>query len=152
MIAVRRTENQTAAENIAGLVGTGDNVFPAKRAGLFLPGAWTETMKSKCELNEMIVVPQEARGRLLSSFLVSVRLAHVLQFKNFRLLGELHGLTYYEVSKYRNCGRKTVEELRQLVRNVQLGSTVGGPTVDELSDATLNRSDYLFIPPLCARI
>jgi len=147
MIAVRHTRIQTAVEDVFTFaVRTGD-FLPTKRAGVFLPSASMESMKPKSELNDTIVIPQEARGRLLSSFSTSVRLAHVFQFKKFRLLGELHGLTYYEISKYRNCGRKTVEELRQLVRNVQLGSAASDASVDESQYESPSRSDCLFIPP-----
>lgn len=101
------------------------------------------------ELNhpDTIVIPQDARGRALTSFSLSVRLTRVLHLQMFRLLGELHGLTYLEVSKFRNCGRKTVEELRQFVRNVQLGTVVGEPADDESPYASASRSDCLFIPP-----
>src|SRR5450759_4433262 len=89
------------------------------------PATLSESQLFKAELYhaDTIVIPQEERGRLLSSFSVSVRLMHIFQFKKFRLLGELHGLTYSEIAKYRNCGRRTVEELRGLVRSVQRGGS-----------------------------
>jgi hypothetical protein len=95
MIAFRHAEIQTVAEDISALVAAADNGFPTQLAGLVFPSALMEVMKPKHEFNEMIVIPQEARGRLLSSFSTSVRLAHVFQFKGFRLVGELHGLRYY---------------------------------------------------------
>ena len=68
---------------------------------------------------ETIFVPQEARGRSLSSFPLSVRLQHVLRLTNLTLVGDLHGRSFSEVSNYRNCGRKTLNELREFVRRIQ---------------------------------
>lgn len=146
MIALCQTDIQTAADGSYALAVTvGDSIPPKRLGGQFLSGASLEVMKPKRELNETIVIPQDERGRLLSSFSVSVRLGHMFQFKRFRLLGELHGLTYDEISKYRNCGRRTVEELRMLVRNVQRSEP---PTsaADESSYSLLNRSGYVLIP------
>ena len=81
-------------------------------------GGFSAAMIPDASLNETIVIPQEARGLLLARFPLSVRLTHVLAARNFRLLGELHGLTYFEFSKIRNCGLKTLEEVRQFVRRV----------------------------------
>ncbi len=39
-----------------------------------------------------------------------------------RLAGDLHGRSYVEFGKYRNCGRKTLAELRELVQQLQAGS------------------------------
>jgi hypothetical protein len=68
---------------------------------------------------ETIFIPQEARGTSLSSFLLSVRLQHVLRLRNITLVGDLHGRSFSEVSKYRNCGRKTLNELREFVHRIQ---------------------------------
>lgn len=69
--------------------------------------------------DERIFIPVEARGMLLATFTVSVRLQHVFEFKNFRLIGDLHGRSFSEIRSYRNCGKKTLDELRELVRAVQ---------------------------------
>ncbi len=61
----------------------------------------------------------EARGKLLATIPVSVRLQHVFEFKHFKLFGDLHGRSYSEIRGYRNCGKKTIEELREIVRAVQ---------------------------------
>ena len=39
------------------------------------------------------------------------------------MLGDLHGKTYREIGRYRNCGRKTLNELRSIVRQIQLGGS-----------------------------
>jgi Sigma-70, region 4 len=76
-------------------------------------------------IDERIFIPQEARGRAISPFQVSVRLRHVLELKRFCILGDLHGISYAELGKFRNCGKKTVTELRELVRIIQRTQPIG---------------------------
>lgn len=71
------------------------------------------------QLDETIFIPQEARGRPLGTFTVSVRLRHIFEFKKLRLAGDLHGFTYLEFLETRNCGKKTADELQQLVAVIQ---------------------------------
>ena len=99
------------------------------------------------QTGEGIFIPQEARGQLLSSFSLSMRLRNIFAFKEFRLLGELHGLTYDEVSKYRNCGQKTLKELRELVYNVQKGVTAASPAVDDSFSHSASARVEVCIPP-----
>ena len=61
----------------------------------------------------------EARGKLLATFPVSVRLQHIFEFKHLCLFGDLHGRSLSEIRGYRNCGKKTLDELRELVRAIQ---------------------------------
>jgi hypothetical protein len=67
---------------------------------------------------EAIFIPVEARGKLLAAIPTSKRLRNVFEFKGLSLCGELHGLSYSEIRSYRNCGNKTVTELRALVRSL----------------------------------
>jgi hypothetical protein len=73
---------------------------------------------------ETIFIPEQARGRPVSSFRLSVRLQHVFGQKGFCLIGDLHGLAFSEFQKYSNCGRKSVNELRELVRALQRGEDI----------------------------
>ncbi len=75
--------------------------------------------------DERIFIPQEARGREISTFQVSVRLRHIFEYKRFCILGDIHGISYAEFGKFRNCGKKTVTELRELVRMVQRAQPIG---------------------------
>jgi len=50
---------------------------------------------------------------------MSVRLTHILECKGFRQLGDLHGLSFREFLSFRNCGKKTVNELRGIVSTIQ---------------------------------
>jgi hypothetical protein len=70
---------------------------------------------------ETIVIPHSARGQVLLGFPISTRLANVLRFQAIQRLGELHGLTFDEISRFRNCGSTTVEELRRLIQSVRAG-------------------------------
>ena len=47
---------------------------------------------------------------------MSTRLAHVLQEAGIQRFGELDGWTYSRFFRLRNCGRKNIEELRELLR------------------------------------
>lgn len=69
--------------------------------------------------DEQIFIPQEARGRAISTFQVSVRLRHIFEYKRFCILGDIQGISYAEFRKFRNCGKKTVTELHELVRAIQ---------------------------------
>jgi hypothetical protein len=69
--------------------------------------------------DERIFIPQEARGRPISSLQLSARLRNIFRWKSFCILGDLQGIAYAEFAKFRNCGQKTVTELRELVRMIQ---------------------------------
>lgn len=84
---------------------------------------------SESQPDETIFIPLEARGKLLAAFPSSVRLKHILGSKNFRLVGDPHGLTFSEFLSYRNCGKKTVVELRESVRSIQHGHHTAASTV-----------------------
>jgi hypothetical protein len=71
---------------------------------------------------ERIFIPAIDRGRAIADFAASVRLGHLFQDANVRLVGNLHGRSYVELGKYRNCGRETLDELRELVRRLQAGA------------------------------
>lgn len=72
---------------------------------------------------DQIFIPTSERGRPVNTFALSVRLGNALEHAGkIRLVGELHGLSFGDIGKWRNCGRKTVTELRELVRQLQSGS------------------------------
>ncbi len=100
--------------------------------------------------DETIFIPQETRGKLLAAFRVSVRLRHILEFKHFRLFGDMHGRTFLEFGDYRNCGKKTLDELHELVRAIQHehhATPAAGQTGVVLQEATpLVVADAFFVP------
>lgn len=68
-----------------------------------------------------IFIPQSARGWALAQMPLSTRLAGVLRKMEARVLGDLHGLSFAQILKARNCGRLTVVELATLISRVQSG-------------------------------
>lgn len=82
---------------------------------------------------DIIFVPVGERGRSLGTVQLSVRLRHILDAKQIRILGDLNGLDYEEIKEYQNCGRRTIIELREIIRQLQLGSTDSslGPAISE---------------------
>ncbi|MGO8837675.1 MAG: hypothetical protein ACLQAH_01560 [Limisphaerales bacterium] len=123
MIALCQSDVQIAVDQSFAAVVEPGKFVQNTWAGQFSTSFSSEAMRSNSEFDEAIVIPQEMRGQPLSCFSVSVRLGHIFEFKKFRLLGELHGLTYDEIAKYRNCGRRTIDELQVLVRKVQQGES-----------------------------
>jgi Sigma-70, region 4/Bacterial RNA polymerase, alpha chain C terminal domain len=68
---------------------------------------------------ETIYIPFDRHGQTIASNDVSVRLRNICECAQIRLLGQLHGRTLAEFSKLQNCGKKTVAEIRELVRRLQ---------------------------------
>ena len=101
--------------------------------------------------DETIFIPQEARGTPLATFPVSVRLLHIFGSKKFRLAGDLHGHALSDFRSYRNCGKKTLDEVRELVRAIQhahratasAGQT--GLVIHEAPPPVV--ADAFFVPP-----
>ena len=73
-------------------------------------------------LADFIFIPLEFRRWRISRFSLSARLERVLTSRDCRVLGDLHGLRLTDVIRWRNCGKKMVQELIRLVRNVQEGN------------------------------
>lgn len=80
---------------------------------------------SQAPTDEHIFIPQEARGLPISAFQISVRLRHIFEYKRFCILGDIHGVSYAELRGFRNCGQKTITELRELVRQIQHAHPAG---------------------------
>src|ERR1700738_3016004 len=72
-------------------------------------------------LDSRIFIPVAERGRPMQSFALSVRLSNILERSEMYLLGDLNGKSYSQFSGFRNCGRKTLSELHDLVREIQAG-------------------------------
>ena len=81
-------------------------------------------LKPKAERNfnapDCIDIPTQARGRELSGLPMSVRLRHILDYGDCQVLGDLHGMRFSELEERRGCGERSLQELKALVRNVQL--------------------------------
>lgn len=68
-------------------------------------------------LSETIFIPQSVREWATTDLPVSIRLWNVLQKLGYRTLDDLHGKSYKEICLARNCGRKTVVELKDFIAN-----------------------------------
>ena len=77
---------------------------------------------SVASVSETIFIPVADRGRVISAFPASVRLANIFEAAQIHVLGDLHGRTYELLGKLRNCGGKTLRELADLVRSIQNGT------------------------------
>lgn len=88
---------------------------------------------------DLIVIPSELRGRPIAELNISVRLHNVLASNNLQLLGDLHGLPFHRFGALRNCGRKSLLELRGLVRGLQNGEHFSVPHASK-------RSHFILIP------
>lgn len=110
--------------------------------------------------DDNILIPISERGRSIGSIALSVRLRHVLESRNIRILGDLNGLNYRQISKFRNCGRKTAKELQELVRGLQTGgiTTKPGSAALEITNVSVfvvpaSISDFLLSDlPLSVRL
>ena len=68
---------------------------------------------------DKIAIPVAARAMPISSYAMSSRLQNVLGWKECRTLGDLEGLRFSEVGRWRNCGKRTLLELLGIIRCVQ---------------------------------
>jgi hypothetical protein len=79
---------------------------------------------------DYISIPAAARRFELSELPMSVRLKNVLGWKACRLLGDLDGVRFSELARWRNCGKVTVLELMGIVRCLQHGNWQSGKKPD----------------------
>jgi hypothetical protein len=68
-----------------------------------------------------IQIPPAYRDWSLEQMPLSVRLSGVLQKMGFRKLGDINGVLYEQVLSMRNCGQRSIRELKALVERVQSG-------------------------------
>ncbi|HEX8198564.1 MAG TPA: DNA-directed RNA polymerase subunit alpha C-terminal domain-containing protein [Pyrinomonadaceae bacterium] len=70
-------------------------------------------------LENCLYIPQKFKEVPLEQFSLSVRALNVLNKLEMLVLGDLQRLSFIELARTRNCGRKTVDELRKFVQQVQ---------------------------------
>lgn len=80
---------------------------------------------------ETLYIPQEVRGLPISSFPLSTRLTNNLRDLDFRLLGDLHGFPAVKLKTIRNCGKRTILELKEFVEKIQKGEFETKSTASE---------------------
>ena len=84
-----------------------------------------------------IFIPQNVRGWLLVQMPISVRLDGVLKKMGFRLLGDLHGISYDRFKEVKNCGRHTVAELKKFINRLHSGEFEHAALRPELLSLTI---------------
>jgi hypothetical protein len=68
---------------------------------------------------DIIIISKEARGWEISRYGISERLKHLLEWQNVRVFGDLHGLRYSRMNRWRGWGIHTIAELLAMVARVQ---------------------------------
>ena len=81
----------------------------------------TESESAVELLPEKIIIPQIVFHLPIEALPLSVRLDNVLNALNVRELGELDGMSFNEFQKTRNCGLKTVNELKEILERANVG-------------------------------
>ena len=81
-------------------------------------------------INFMLVVPTPARGIKLNELPISVRLEGVLQQLGHQTLGDLNKVDVRLLLAERNCGRTTIQELKEIIRRAGEGEFVVSPKRD----------------------
>jgi hypothetical protein len=71
---------------------------------------------------DYITIPVTARKMPVSNFAMSARLGNIMGWKKYSVLGDLEGLRFSEVARWRNCGKVAVLELLGIVRCLQYGN------------------------------
>lgn len=72
-----------------------------------------------------ICIPPDVRDWRLEQVQISVRLDGVLRRLGYSRLGDLHGISWKRIERTKNCGRKTIAELRTLVAELESGQITG---------------------------
>jgi len=75
-------------------------------------------------IDEIITVPANSKDLIPSDLPISVRLEGVLSALGVKKLGGLTGTNYAELTQMKNCGRKTIAELRRLLERAAAGEFV----------------------------
>src|SRR5437667_12872245 len=75
--------------------------------------------------SDRIKIPATVRELPINEYPSSVRLIHALTSAGFHKFGDLDGWPLFAFRKFRQCGWKTVADLRKLVRRIQAGARTG---------------------------
>ncbi len=90
-----------------------------------------------CELSEEAAKQVEKLCMKVDSLELSVRAVNVLQALQITTLGELIGRNESELLKHRNCGKKTVQEIREKLAELNLA--IGMELSDEVKQEVARR-------------
>lgn len=121
----------------AGPVGKArnDKTGAAHALGMPVPTARKAPTPQPAALADEIFIPVEARGTPLPTPPdISARLNHVLTWKELRTFGDLHGLKVSDFAQSRNCGKKSLLELLEVIRAVQSSAASATGSQQETSE------------------
>ncbi len=76
-----------------------------------------------CQIEE-IDIPENVKTLPIAYFDLPIRLENVLRRLNVESLGDLHGMWFGEIESTRNCGRKTINELKDFINKLQKDKTL----------------------------
>jgi hypothetical protein len=109
-------------------VATGDGTPPVK-PHLTVEKPLVRDLKIPRRKSEedVIVIPLSVREWELAEFKFSARLTNALGAMECRQVGQLHGLRYSEIWKWRNVGKLSLQELMAFVHAIQQGDWGLGP-------------------------
>jgi hypothetical protein len=71
--------------------------------------------------SDFISIPATAYELSPYDLPISARLANILQYKDFQRLKDLNGIRFVDLLKIKNCGRKTLRELTNVLKRVETG-------------------------------
>lgn len=75
-------------------------------------------------LEEEIFIAPTVQEYLINSIDISVRLENVLRSLEIEKLGDLHGMSFRQIFHTKNCGRKSIFELRDLIEKIQQNESI----------------------------
>jgi hypothetical protein len=78
-----------------------------------------------------VVIPQGVRSWPIEQLPFSARLAGVLKKKGCRILGDLHATEVEQLLRTKNCGRRTIQELKLFINRLQAGEFDSAATIGE---------------------
>jgi hypothetical protein len=85
--------------------------------------------------SDFISIPAAAYELSPYDLPISARLASILQYKDVQRLKDLNGIGFVDLWKIKNCGRKTLRELTNLLKRVEIGEFQ--PPADSFSPPAL---------------
>jgi hypothetical protein len=81
----------------------------------------TPKFNAAIRVSDVFVVPESVCGLSLADLPISKRLAHLAEAMDVSRLGEFHQRTTADLMNRKNCGRRTVTEVRNLVSRAAAG-------------------------------
>ncbi len=95
--------------------------------------------------SDAFFIPDHLRNLEISSIPMSARLRNILSFSGLEYLGGLHEVTAKQILSLRNCGPKSLQELRRVVHGIVQGRLK--PSAPQPIRADRRESRRFSVPP-----